>query len=113
MSDETAMQDDIATIARNFVEKIRRVAGKVPFAVEAAAMYYAMLDPKTPLKVKATAAAALIYFIAPLDAIVDFLPLAGYTDDAAVLYAAFKAVQAHVTDEHIAAAKRLLQLEDI
>ena len=66
------MHHDYATIARNFVEKIRKVASKVPFAVEAAAMYYAMLDPKTPLRIKATAAGALIYFIAPLDAIVDF-----------------------------------------
>jgi uncharacterized membrane protein YkvA (DUF1232 family) len=111
MSDETAVYEDIAAVARNFVEKIRRVASKVPFAVEAAAMYYAMIDPKTPLKVKATAAGALLYFIAPIDAIVDLVPLAGYTDDAAVLYAAFKAIQAHVTDEHIAAAKRLLQRE--
>jgi len=109
---ETALQEDIATVARNFVEKIRKVASKVPFAVDAAAMYYAMIDPRTPLKVKATAAAALLYFIAPIDAIVDLVPLAGYTDDAAVLYAAYKAIQAHVTDEHIAAARRLLQRED-
>jgi uncharacterized membrane protein YkvA (DUF1232 family) len=109
---ETALQEDIATVARNFVEKIRKVASKVPFAVDAAAMYYAMIDPRTPLKVKATAAAALLYFIAPIDAIVDLVPLAGYTDDAAVLYAAYKAIQAHVTNDHIAAAQRLLQRED-
>jgi uncharacterized membrane protein YkvA (DUF1232 family) len=109
---ETALQEDISAVARNFVEKIRKVASKVPFAVDAAAMYYAMIDPRTPLKVKAAAAAALLYFIAPIDAIVDLVPLAGYTDDAAVLYAAYRAIQAHVTDEHIAAAHRLLQRED-
>ena len=112
MSRETALQEDIATVAREFIEKIRKVASKVPFAVDAAAMYYAMIDSRTPLKVKATAAAALLYFIAPIDAIVDLVPLAGYTDDAAVLYAAYKAIQAHITDEHIAAARRLLQRED-
>jgi uncharacterized membrane protein YkvA (DUF1232 family) len=110
MRDETAIAEDIARVARGFVEKIRQVAAKVPFAVDAAAMYYAMLDPNTPLKVKATAAAALLYFIAPFDAIVDLLPFAGYTDDAAVLYAAYRAIQAHVTEQHIAAAKRLLHL---
>jgi uncharacterized membrane protein YkvA (DUF1232 family) len=112
MSDDTALQEDIATVARNFVEKIRRVASKVPFAVEATALYFTMIDARTPLKVKATAAAALLYFIAPVDAIVDLIPFAGYTDDAAVLYAAYKAIQAHVTDEHIAAARRLLQREN-
>jgi uncharacterized membrane protein YkvA (DUF1232 family) len=112
MGNESALQDDIAAVARSFVEKLRLVASKVPFAVEAAAMYYAMLDPKTPLRVKATAAAALLYFIAPLDAIVDLLPFAGYTDDAAVLYAAYSVVQAHVTDAHLAAARRLLRRED-
>ena len=109
---ESALADDIARIARSFAAKLREVAVKVPFAVQAAAMYYAMIDPKTPLRVKATAAAALLYFIAPLDAITDLLPFAGYTDDAAVLYAAYKTIQAHVTDEHIAAAKRLLQIEE-
>ena len=108
---ERALADDIARIARAFAVKLREVAARIPFAVQAAAMYYALLDPKTPLKVKATAAAALLYFIAPLDAITDLLPFAGYTDDAAVLFAAYRTIQAYVTDEHVAAAKRLLDIE--
>jgi uncharacterized membrane protein YkvA (DUF1232 family) len=111
MSEQHAIAEDIARVARGFIAKLRQVASKVPFAVDAAAMYYAMLDPKTPLRVKATAAAALLYFITPLDAIVDFLPFVGYSDDAAVLYAVLRTIQAHVTDEHIAAAKRLLNLD--
>lgn len=111
MRDETAIAEDIARAARGFVQKLRDVAGKVPFALDAAAMYYAMLDPATPLKVRATVAAALLYFIAPVDAIADLLPLVGYTDDAAVLYAAYRAIRSHVTEQHFAAARRLLHLE--
>ncbi|MND05268.1 hypothetical protein D3C83_259470 [compost metagenome] len=48
----------------------------------------------------------------PLDAIVDLLPFTGLTDDAAVLFAAYRTIRAHVTDEHIAAAKRLLKREE-
>jgi uncharacterized membrane protein YkvA (DUF1232 family) len=111
MRDEAAIAEDIARVARSFVDKIRAGAARVPFAIDAAAMYYAMLDPNTPLKVKATVAAALLYFITPFDAVVDLLPLLGYGDDAAVLLAAYAAIKSHVTDEHIAAARRLLQVD--
>jgi len=107
-SEQLAREADIASVARGFVDKAKRVVGKVPFALDAAAMYYAMLDPKTPFWVKATAASALLYFVSPLDAIFDPIPIAGYADDAAVIYAALSAVHAHIKDEHIAAAKRLL-----
>jgi uncharacterized membrane protein YkvA (DUF1232 family) len=112
MQDESAVLDDVAAVARHYLDKIRRVAGKVPFAVEATALYYAMLDSRTPLKVKAMTAAALLYFIAPLDAVADLLPLVGFSDDAAVLFATYRALRAHVTEEHLAAARRLLYRDE-
>lgn len=36
--------------------------------------------------------AALIYLVSPLDAIADFLPVIGFTDDAAVILAVFASV---------------------
>lgn len=39
---------------------------------------------------KALIVAALGYFILPLDLIPDFIPIAGYGDDAAVLYGLIK-----------------------
>ena len=76
-------------------------------------MYFAVLDPKTPVWVKATAGAALAYFILPLDAIPDFIPILGFSDDAGVLAAALSAVSAHVTNEHRARAREWMQAEHL
>ncbi len=40
--------------------------------------------------------AALIYFVSPIDAIADFLPMIGFTDDAAVILAIWAAVSGDV-----------------
>jgi uncharacterized membrane protein YkvA (DUF1232 family) len=88
-----------------FLAKARRYLGQMPLAQETVAMYFCLLDPKTPLWVKGTVAAALAYFILPLDAIPDLLPIVGFSDDAGVLAAALSAVSAHITDEHRARAR--------
>lgn len=40
--------------------------------------------------------AALIYFVSPVDAIADFLPVIGFTDDTAVILAVFSSVSKDV-----------------
>ena len=77
-------------------------------AEEVVSLYHAMLDPKTPLWVKGVAAAALAYFILPIDAVPDMLPLVGLGDDLSVLSAALAAVSTHITDEHRAKARAWL-----
>lgn len=98
---------------QGFVGKAKRYLNRLPLAAETVAMYFAMLDPKTPLWVKGTVAAALAYFVLPLDAIPDFLPLAGMSDDAGVLAAALTAVSAHVTEEHRARAREWMAHEHL
>ena len=51
------------------------------------------------LKEKALIIGTLGYFILPLDLIPDMIPALGFTDDAAALALAYKAVQASVTPE--------------
>ena len=63
-------------------------------------MYFCLVDPSTPRWVKAIVAAALAYFILPLDAIPDLLPLIGLSDDMSILAAAYASVSNFVTDEH-------------
>src|SRR5437764_1114160 len=92
-------------VREGFAAKARRYLDRLPLAQETVALYFCLLDPKTPLWVKGTAAAALAYFILPFDAIPDLLPLVGFSDDAGVLAAALTAVSAHMTDEHRARAK--------
>ena len=60
---------------------------------------------EVPGETKLAIIGALGYLICPLDVIPDFIPVAGYTDDAAAVLAAYKMVQAYVTDEDRAEAE--------
>lgn len=91
-----------------FWQKVRKVMGKVPFVLDAVAMYYCMVDPETPLWVKAQIAGAIAYFICPVDLLPDFLVPLGYTDDAAVIAACLTIVRSYVTDAHWTKAKNVL-----
>jgi uncharacterized membrane protein YkvA (DUF1232 family) len=83
-----------------FFALLRRALRVIPFAREVLAMYYALLDSRTPTWVKATVVGAIAYFISPVDVIPDLLPVLGYTDDASVVFGAYQAVAAHITDDH-------------
>jgi uncharacterized membrane protein YkvA (DUF1232 family) len=62
-------------------------------------LYYAAQNPLTPIWAKTTIYGALGYFIAPLDAVPDLVPVAGYADDLGVLVFAVGTVAAYITDE--------------
>lgn len=95
-------------VRKGFWRKLRRHAGRLPFAEEAVAAYYSATDPKTSLAVKATLFGALAYFVLPADMVPDFMPALGFTDDLAVLLAASRAAAGSIRDKHRAAARRFL-----
>jgi uncharacterized membrane protein YkvA (DUF1232 family) len=104
---------DEARVRRDFWPTIRRVARGVPFAEDAVAAYYCALDRETPSHVRAALIGALAYFVLPLDAMPDFLPLMGFADDASILAAAIATVRMHMTDRHREAARRTLADEEM
>ena len=63
------------------------------------ALWYSFRSPDTPAWAKAVIVGALGYFISPVDAIPDFIPGAGYVDDAGVIASALAAIALYVTDE--------------
>jgi uncharacterized membrane protein YkvA (DUF1232 family) len=69
-----------------FWRKVRRVAASIPFAEDL----------------------LTAYFVMPIDAIPDVVPLLGFTDDAAMLAAALNLMAAHIRPEHRVAAKNKL-----
>lgn len=91
---------DEKLVKERFFPKLARVMAQVPFAEELVAAYYCAFDGRTPLKAKGILLAALAYFVLPLDTIPDFVLGLGFTDDLAVLLAAFNVVRTHVTDAH-------------
>jgi uncharacterized membrane protein YkvA (DUF1232 family) len=88
-----------------FWRKARSVAASIPFAQDLLAAYYCAFDHSTPLPVKASLIGALAYFVLPIDAIPDVLPVLGFTDDAAVLATAINLVATHIRPEHRAMAR--------
>ena len=85
----------------SFWEKISKYAKKAGKEVieKALWLFYAAQDPATPIWAKTTIYGALAYFVSPLDAIPDVIPVAGYTDDLGVLAAAIAAVSIYITKE--------------
>lgn len=104
---------DATLVRQGFVNKIKAVAKRIPFAEDAVAAWFCTRDPATPFKVRATLIGALAYFVLPIDAIPDIIAVLGFTDDAAVLLAALKIVGSHVTEAHRARARRWLQSIDV
>lgn len=114
MADLTEFESDGTdeTIVREgFWRKARRTLGRVPFTEDAVATFYCAIDSATPLTIRATLFGALAYFIMPFDIIPDFIAGLGYTDDAAVLLAAFTAANSHITDMHRQRARQWLLKE--
>ncbi len=117
MSDQTAGQGargeragkQERSVRAEFLPKLRRTLARVPFAEDLLAAYYAVLDRNTPTAVRATLVGALAYFIVPLDFVPDLLLGLGFTDDAAILFAALRMVAGAVKEEHREAARRWLR----
>ncbi len=95
-------------VRKRFWAAFKRVAAKLPFAEDLLAAYYCAFDRVTPRHVQATLLGALAYFILPFDVVPDMLPLLGFTDDAAVLAAAIRALSSHIRPEHREAAREVL-----
>jgi uncharacterized membrane protein YkvA (DUF1232 family) len=84
-----------------------KVAGsKVVYS--ALLLYYVMVDKNTDMKTRLIIAAALGYFIFPLDAIPDLTPILGYADDLGVLLFTLSKVIASITPEIKAKAREQL-----
>lgn len=71
-------------------EKVERIGKRITFGKDLLALYKYLFDDKVSWHRKAIVAGALIYFIAPIDAIPDLAPLFGYLDDLGVITATLK-----------------------
>jgi uncharacterized membrane protein YkvA (DUF1232 family) len=109
MSDDNEYRE--AFTEQGFWKKLKKyalVAGR-EVVEKALLLYYAMQEEKAPAWAKGTIAAALGYFIVPLDAIADLTPAVGYADDLGVLVLAIAAVSAYINDDVRARAAAKMQ----
>lgn len=100
-------------VRASFWRKMRRVAGRIPFADDVVAAYFCAVDPSTPTRVRAVLLAALAYFIMPADLIPDIITGLGFTDDATVIATTLGIVSGHVKRRHRAKARSFLDLPNL
>ena len=72
-------------------------------------LHYAAQQPATPFWAKSVMYGALAYFVLPFDAIPDFIPGAGFTDDLGALAAAVGTVSMYIDDEVRSRARERLR----
>lgn len=70
--------------------KLEKTGKKINFAKDIIALYRYLKDPVVSWHRKAIVLGALVYFIAPIDAVPDITPLIGYLDDLGVIAALLK-----------------------
>ena len=94
----------------DFVEKIANIAKRAGAKLVYAALilYYTLQSDKVSAANKAMIIGALGYMISPLDVIPDAIPIAGLTDDLAVLLFVLKKVWDGVDAKTVALAKKKL-----
>lgn len=85
----------------SFWDKVKNFALKAGKEVieKALWLYYAAQQPNTPVWARTVIYGALAYFVLPVDAVPDAIPVAGFTDDLGALAAALGTVSMYVTDQ--------------
>ncbi|MCK5740762.1 MAG: DUF1232 domain-containing protein [Chlorobi bacterium] len=63
-------------------------------------LYNCLKDEDTPAWAKAVIYGALGYFITPVDAVPDLLPLVGFSDDIAAMIAAISIIAGNIKESH-------------
>ena len=71
-------------------------------------LFYAAQQPHTPIWARTVIYSALTYFVVPIDAIPDFTPIVGYSDDLGALAAAVTTCGMYIDDEVKALARKKL-----
>ncbi|WP_424356707.1 YkvA family protein [Methanocella sp. MCL-LM] len=86
------------------INKYSKVVG-ASIVYHALLLWYIATKDSTPVPVKLLILGGLGYFIAPIEAIPDFLVGIGYGDDAALLMGIFSSVMMHMDDDSKSKAK--------
>ncbi|MCV9966188.1 YkvA family protein [Pararhizobium sp. BT-229] len=107
--EESEQEQKARKVERRFWPTLKRAIRQVPFSRDLVAAYYCAMDPTTPMRTRGILLGALAYFVLPLDFIPDVLAMVGFSDDIAVLTAAFAAISGQIKEQHYVRADEALQ----
>jgi uncharacterized membrane protein YkvA (DUF1232 family) len=108
---DSADQQPTAYSDPGFWEKVKSVATQAGKQVveRALILYYAAQRPETPTWAKMVIYTSLAYFVLPTDAVPDFTPFVGYSDDLGTLLSALAAVAMSINPEVKESARQKTQ----
>ena len=109
--EESEQEAKARKVQRRFWPTLKRAIRQVPFSRDVVAAYYCAMDPTTPMRTRGILLGALAYFVMPLDFIPDVLAMVGFSDDIAVLTAAFAAISGQIKEQHYVKADETLRGE--
>lgn len=94
---------------KKFLNKLSHSAGRLAngLLTKVLTLWFTLRDSDTPTWAKTVILGTLGYFIMPMDAIPDFLPMIGYSDDLTALISASAMIWANIKPEHIEKANNL------
>ncbi|TCM55014.1 uncharacterized membrane protein YkvA (DUF1232 family) [Rhizobium sp. PP-F2F-G48] len=98
--DRSEQESKAQKVRRRFWPTLKRAVRQVPFSRDLVAAYYCAMDPSTPLRTRGILLGALAYFVMPFDVLPDVLAMVGFSDDIAVLTAAFAAISGQIKEDH-------------
>lgn len=95
------MSEPVTFDSTSYWDKIRNFAKEAGIEVveKSLFLYYSSQRPETPLWAKTVIYSSLAYFVLPTDAIPDFVPVAGYTDDLGAIGAALATCAAYINED--------------
>lgn len=109
--EESEQEAKARKVQRRFWPTLKRAMRQIPFSRDVVAAYYCAMDPATPLRTRGILLGALAYFVMPFDFIPDVLAMVGFSDDIAVLTAAFAAISGQIKEQHYIKADETLKDE--
>jgi len=109
--EESEQEAKARKVQRRFWPTLKRAMRQVPFSRDVVAAYYCAMDPTTPMRTRGILLGALAYFVMPFDLIPDVLAMVGFSDDIAVLTAAFAAISGQIKEKHYIKADETLRGE--
>ncbi|KQY36653.1 YkvA family protein [Rhizobium sp. Root483D2] len=107
--EESEQEAKARKVKRRFWPTLKRAMRQIPFSRDVVAAYYCAMDPATPLRTRGILLGALAYFVMPFDFIPDVLAVVGFSDDIAVLTAAFAAISGQIKKKHYIEADETLK----
>lgn len=93
----TEHKSNMTTVDANLWEQVEKVGKKVSFVKDIRALYLYMSDPYVSWYRKTIVAAALVYFVSPIDEVEDLEPLIDKLNELGVISALLKFLGSELT----------------